>query len=142
MSTITKQQISQLQTICSGKFRDREERLEALSDMVGTEISSVKDLNQLQAAELIHFFNTGKSLDHSFWGLFDIKNSQHKAVLSLCHSLGWVQEEKPEFVDLHRLGGFLKSDKCPVNAPLKEMSTAQCSKLIYVLQQIVQSKYK
>jgi len=142
MATITPRQISQLQTICSGKFSDREERLEALSEMVGSELTSIKDLSSLQADELIHFFNTGKTLDHTAWGYFDARNSQHKTVLSLCHQLGWVQEDKPEFVDLHRLGGFLKSDKCPVNFPLKEMSPAQCSKLIYVLQKIVQSKFK
>lgn len=142
MSTITKQQISQLQTICSGKFRDREERLDAISEMVGYQIESVKDLSRLSADELIYFFNTGKSIDHSAWAFFEKRNSQHKTVLSLCHQLGWVQEDKPEFVDLHRLGGFLKSDKCPVNIPLKEMTTAECSKLIYVLQNIIKSKYK
>lgn len=140
--TITKQQISQLQTICSGKFRDREERLEAISEMVGCEINSIKDLNQLQASELIHFFNTGKTLDHSSWGFFDKGNTQHKTVLSLCHQLGWVQEDKPEFVDLHRLGGFLKSERSPVKCPLKQMTTAQCSKLIFALQNILNSKFK
>lgn len=142
MATITTRQISQLQTICSGKFSNREERLEALSEMVGSELTSIKDLSSLQADELIYFFNTGKTLDHTSWALFDKKNSQHKTVLSLCHQLGWVQEDKPEFVDLHRLGGFLKSDKCPVKSPLKEMSPAQVSKLIFVLQRIVQSKFK
>lgn len=139
---ITKQQISQLQTVCSGKFRDREERLEAISEMVGTPIEYVKDLSSLQASELIYFFNTGKPMDHSPWAFFDKRNSQHKTVLSLCHSLGWVQEENPQFVDLHKLGGFLKSNRCPVKMPLKEMSKDQCSKLIYALQNIVQSKFK
>lgn len=142
MSTITKQQISQLQTICSGKFRGREERLEAISEMVGTHIESVKDLSSLQASELIYFFNTGKPMDHSSWAFFDKRNSQHKTVLSLCHTLGWVQEENPQFVDLHKLGGFLKSNKCPVKMPLKEMTKAQCSKLIFALQNIVHTTYK
>ena len=142
MSTITQQQISQLQTICSGKFRDREERLEAISEMVGTHIESVKDLSSLQASELIYFFNTGKPMDHSPWAFFDKRNTQHKTVLSLCHTLGWVQEENPQFVDLHRLGGFLKSNKNPVKMPLKDMSKAQCSKLIFALQNIINSKYK
>lgn len=141
MATITQKQISQLQTICSGKFSSREERLEAISEMVGYHIDSVKDLSSLHADELIYFFNTGKSIDHSSWAFFDKRNSQHKTVLSLCHQLGWVQEDKPEFVDLHRLGGFLKSDRCPVKIPLKEMTPAQCSKLIYVLQNITKSKY-
>ncbi|WP_419486994.1 hypothetical protein [Chryseobacterium bernardetii] len=140
--TITKQQISQLQTICSGKFRDREERLEAISEMMGCEINSIKDLNQLQASELIHFFNTGKTLDHSPWGFFDKRNNQHRNVLSICHSLGWVSEENPQFVDLHRLGGWLKSDRSPVKKPLKEMSSAEVSKIIFALQNIVKTTYK
>lgn len=142
MSTITQKQISQLQTICSGKFKDREERLETISEMVGDHIESIKDLSQLQADELIHFFNTGKAIDHTAWGFFDMRNGQHKAVLSLCHTLGWVKEDNPNFVDLHRLGGFLKSDKSPVKSPLKEMTTAECSKVIFALQKIVQTKYK
>ncbi|WP_187695224.1 hypothetical protein [Chryseobacterium sp.] len=142
MSTITTTQITQLQTICSGKFRNREERLEALSEMMGVELNSIKDLSRLQADELIHFFNTGKPLNHSTWALFDRNNSQHRTVLSLCHQLGWVQEEKPEFVDLHRLGGWLKSDRSPVKTPLKEMTRAELSKIISALQNIIQKQYK
>ena len=142
MSTITTTQVTQLQTICSGKFRDREERLEALSEMVGVEIKSIKDLNRLQADELIYFFNTGKPVDHSLWAIFDRNNSQHKTILSLCHQLGWVQEDKPQFVDLYSLGGWLKSDRSPVKMPLKEMERPQLSKIIAALQNIVKSKYK
>lgn len=140
--SITTQQISQLQTICSGKFRDREERLEAISEMVGFHIESVKDLSELQARELIYFFNTGKPMDHSSWGYFDKRNNQHKTVLSICHQLGWVQEENPNFVDLHRLGGFLKSNRSPVKMPLKEMSSNEVSKIIFALQNIIKTTYK
>ena len=142
MATITTSQIQQLQTICSGKFRSREERLEALSEMVGVELHSVKDLNQLQADELIYFFNTGRSLNHSVWGIFDKNNTQHKTVLSHCHTLGWVQEDNPQFVDLHRLGGWLKSDRSPVKKPLKEMSKTEVSKIIFALGNIIKSKYR
>lgn len=142
MSTITAPQIQQLQTICSGKFRSREERLEALSNMMGVELTSIKDLNKMQADELIYFFNTGKSIDHSIWALFDRNNTQHKTILSLCHQLGWVQEEKPQFVDLHRLGGWLKSDRSPVKMPLKEMEKPQLSKIIFALQNMLKTKYK
>lgn len=142
MSTITTTQVTQLQTICSGKFRDREERLEALSEMVGVEIKSIKDLNRLQADELIYFFNTGKPVDHSLWAIFDRNNSQHKTILSLCHQLGWVQEDKPQFVDLYSLGGWLKSERSPVKMPLKDMNRPQLSKIIAALQNIVKSKYK
>ena len=142
MSTITSEQITKLQTICSGKFRNREERLEALSDLSGTEIKSVKDLSKLQADELIYFFNTGRIMDHSAWALFDKYNSQHKAVLSLCHQLGWVMEDKPQFVDLNRLGGWLKSNRSPVRRPLNEMDKKELSKIITALQNIINTKFK
>ncbi len=142
MSTITDHQVKQLQTICAGKFRSREERLETLSEMVGVELGSTKDLNTTQADELIYFFNTGKALDHSSWAIFDKYNSQHKTVLSLCHQLGWVQDDKPQFVDLHRLGGWLKSDRSPVKMPLKEMNKVQLSKVIFALNNMIKTKYK
>lgn len=140
-TAIQPQQIRQLQTICAGKFHSREERLEALSEMMGVEITSIKDLNRQQADELIWFFNTGKMPDHSIWATFDRHSTQHRTILSLCHQLGWVQEENPQFVDLHRLGGWLKSDRSPVKMPLKEMNRAQCSKIIFALQNIVKSAY-
>lgn len=141
MGTITANQVTQLQTICSGKFRSRDERLETLSEMLGVEIKSIKDMNRLQADELIYFFNTGKTLDHSSWGMFDKHNPQHRTILSLCHQLGWVQEENPQFADLHRLGGWLKSDRSPVKSPLKEMSKQQLSKIIFAMQNIINKQY-
>ncbi|MCC2590331.1 hypothetical protein [Chryseobacterium sp. MFBS3-17] len=142
MTTITPDQIIQLQTICAGKFRSREERLEALSDLAGMELHSIKDLSKLQADELLYFFRTGRLVDHAAWGMFDKYNAQHKAVLSLCHQLGWVQEENPQFVDLHRLGGWLKSERSPVKMPLKDMNRAQLSKVIFALQNIIKTTYK
>lgn len=141
MSTITTKQVQQLQTICSGKFKSRDERLETLSEMLGVEISSIKDMSRIQADELIYFFNTGKTLDHSSWAVFDRHNPQHKAVLSLCHQLGWVQEDKPQFVDLHRLGGWLKSDRSPVKSPLGDMTKQEVSKIIFALQNIIKKQY-
>lgn len=138
---IQTQQIKQLQTICSGKFSDREERLNTLSDLVGFEIQSVKDLNSVQADDLIHFFNTGKEPDNSSWGRFDNHNSKHKAVLSRCHTLGWIDEETG-FVDLHRLGGWLKSNRSPVPKPLREMESFEISKIIKALDNMIGDKYK
>jgi hypothetical protein len=135
-------QIKQLQTICSGKFRDRDERIDAVSDLLGFQIRSFKDLNSVQADDLIRFFNTGKSPDNSSWGKFDKHNSKHRTILSRCHTLGWVQEENNRFVDLHRLGGWLKSSRSPVQRPLMEMEPAELSKIIKALDGIVKSKYK
>lgn len=140
--TITKDQVIQLQSICSGKFHNREERLEALSEISGFELKSVKDLNQVQAADLIYFFNTGKSPDNSSWAIFDKNNTKHRRILAICHTLGWVQEDKPHFVDLHRLGGWLKSNRSPVQKPLKQMTSPELSKIIKALESITQKQYK
>ena len=142
VQTITNDQVKQLQTICSGKFHNREERLEALSEISGFELKSIKDLNAVQATDLIYFFNTGKSPDNSSWAIFDKYNTKHKAILSRCHTLGWVQEDKPQFVDLHRLGGWLKSNRSPVVRRLKEMSSAELSKIITALDNIINKQYK
>lgn len=141
-TTITPHQLKSLQSACNGKFRTREERLEAISEMVGAQVTSFNELTPLQADELIYFFNTGKSIDHSSWAIFDKYNTQHKAVLSLCYQLGWVSEENPKFVDLHRLGGWLKSNRSPVKRPLKEMTKQELSKIITALNNIINTRYR
>ena len=140
--TITNDQIIRLQCICKDKFISRDERLEALSELAGTELSSIKDLSRIQADELIYFFNTGKIMDHSVWAAFDKYNTKHRAILSRCHTLGWVQEDKPQFADLHRLGAWLKSDRSPVKRPLKDMDSRELSKIITAMDNIIKSKYQ
>lgn len=142
VQTITTNQVKQLQSICNGKFHNREERLEALSDITGMELTSVKDLNTIQADDLIYFFNTGKTPDNSSWAIFDKRNPKHMRILAICHTLGWVQEDKPQFVDLHRLGGWLKSNRSPVQKSLKQMTLPELSKIITALENITNKQYK
>ena len=139
---ITAQQTRQLQTICSKRFPDREERLEFLSQFCGEEITTAKDLTERQAHEVIRYLNTGKEPDNSFYALFDKENGQHKAVLSRAHLLGWVQADKPHLVDLKTLGTWLISNKCPVQKPLMKMTKQEVSKVIYALEQIWNWKHK
>ncbi len=142
VQAITTNQVIQLQSICNGKFHNREERLEALSEISGIELKSVKDLNTIQADDLIYFFNTGKTPDNSSWAIFDNNNTKHRRILAICHTLGWVQEDKPHFVDLHRLGGWLKSNRSPVQKPLKQMTSPELSKIIKALENITAGQYK
>lgn len=137
MQTISPNQIKQLQIACSGKFSNRDERLEAVTEILGVTIDSFKSLSALQADELIFFFNTGKMPDNSSWAIFDKYNTQHRAVLSLCYQIGWVKEENPSIVDLHRLGGWLKSKRSPVKKPLKEMTKQEVSKIITAMQNML-----
>lgn len=140
--TITKPQIKQLQTICSKKFRSREERLEFLSAFCGEPVESTKDLTERQAFEAIRYLNTGKAPNNSFYAVFDKENRQHRTILSLAHQIGWVQEENPKFVNLHTLGTWLISKKCPVNKPLKQMNKQELSKVIFALEQVFNWRYK
>ncbi|SZD72767.1 Uncharacterised protein [Candidatus Ornithobacterium hominis] len=139
--TITKQQIKQLQSICSKEFSDRDERLNFLSEFTGEQINSTKDLTERQAYEAIRFLNTGKNPNNSFYALFDKENTQHTTILSLAHQLGWVQENKPHLVDLKTLGTWIISSKCPVQKPINQMNSKELSKVIFALQQVFEWKY-
>lgn len=140
--TIQPKQIQQLQTICSSKFHDRDERLDFMSSFFGQEINSTKDLTRIQADDLIYFMNTGNAPNNFSWGKFNKDNTQHKGVLSLCHQLGWVQEQNPAWVDINRLGSWLKSKRSPVQKPLMEMDTKEVSKIIFALEQMIKKRYK
>lgn len=136
----TAHQIKVLQASCSGKFRDREERLDSASDLLGIEIRSFKDLTSSQTDDLIRFFTTGKMPDNSSWGMFNKHNTKHRRILSACYTLGWIQEDE-NLVDLHRLGSFLKSKRSPVQKPLKEMSSIELSKIITCFDNMIEKKY-
>lgn len=94
--------------------------------------------------ELTMIVQGGRSHSKSNWGLFDKNNQQHKTILSLLRQAQWVvpNERYGEVPDLNRLSDFLKSDKSPVNKPLKNMETLEVSKIIEALKGIVKSKYK
>ena len=86
----------------------------------------------------------GRTHSKSNWGLFDKNNQQHKTILSLLRQAQWVvkNEKWGEVPDINRLSEFLKSDKSPVNKPLKKMEPLEVSKIIEALKGIVKSKYK
>jgi hypothetical protein len=78
------------------------------------------------------------------WGLFEKNNQQHKTLLSLLRQAQWTipNEKWGEVADLERLSKFLKSDKSPINLPLKKMLPSEVSKIIEAFKGIVKSKYK
>lgn len=140
--SITKQQIQIIQTLLNKRFREREERLEFLSDFFGMEIKSTKELTDRQAFHLIQFLKEGKTIDNAFFARFDAKNAQHRTLLARCHELGWVQSEAPNIVDLNRLGAFLISKKSPVKKALLDMSSKEVSRVIFILEKMIKQKYK
>ncbi|MFV8364792.1 hypothetical protein [Flavobacterium sp. XS1P27] len=86
----------------------------------------------------------GRGHSKSNWGLFDKNNQQHKTILSLLRQAQWVVPNGKwgEVPDINRLSDFLKSDKSPVNKPLKKMEPEEVSKIIEAFKGIVKSKYK
>lgn len=141
---ITTQQIKQLQTLCSKRFSDREERLFFLSEMVGEPIETVKDLTEQQATGIIYHLNTGNSPDNSYYARFNQRNNQHLKILSLARQLGWVSTTHigRRVADLNRLGTWLISKRSPVRKPLTKMNKLELSKIIFALEQMTQKKYE
>ena len=78
------------------------------------------------------------------WGIFDKNNQQHKTILSQMRTLQWTtsHERWGEVADINRLSDFLKSDKSPVKKPLKDMESAEVSKIIECFKSMVTKKYK
>lgn len=96
---------------------------------------TASDLSLIQADTLIKSLTTN-------WAFFDKNNTQHSAVLSLCHQLGWVQDANPKFVDLNRLSTWLKSFRSPVQKPLQSMEAKEVSKVIFALENMLGKIYK
>jgi hypothetical protein len=86
----------------------------------------------------------GRTHSKSNWGLFDKNNQQHKTLLSLLRQAQWTVPNGKwgEVADLTRLSEFLKSDKSPINKPLKKMEPKEVSKIIEAFKGIVKSTYK
>ena len=87
---------------------------------------------------------SSQNQEKSNWGLFDKNSQQHKTLLSLLRQAQWTMpnEKWGEVADLPRLSEFLKSDKSPINKPLKKMEPWEVSKIIEAFKGIVKSKYK
>ena len=94
--------------------------------------------------QLTDIVQGGRGHSKSNWGLFDKKNKQHLTLLSQLRTVQWtVKSDKwGEVADLTRLSEFLKSDKSPVNKPLKIMEPHEVSKIIECFKSMVRKKYK
>lgn len=111
---------------------------------VYTGTGSAVDNYQKPQKQLQTIVQGGRSHSKSNWGLFDKTNKQHRTILSHLRTLQWVvkSEKWGEVPDIIRLSDFLKSDKSPVNKPLKDMELAELSKMISCFESMVIKKYK
>ncbi|WP_291058984.1 MULTISPECIES: hypothetical protein [unclassified Empedobacter] len=142
METINSKQIQIIQSICSGKFSNRDERLEFFSEFLFRPIESTKDLSKNEADDVITYLQTGRVADYTSYALFDKTNPRHMKILSLARELDWI-DDKTGFASLERLGGWIRSARCPVqDKKLKEMNYHEISKVIKALENMVKSKWK
>ena len=135
---ISTRQLKILQSLLVRMFKDREARLAFLSSLVCRELGSSKELTEDEAFEVLDWLKYNYSKEAQF----DSHNTQHLSLLAKCHELGWVREDNPKIPDLGRLGRFLLSKRCPVQKPLKEMTTKEVSKVIGALEKIIEKRYE
>ena len=134
---ISTRQLKILQCVLGKRFKDRDERLAFLSDFVFRELGSSRELTEHEAFEILDWLR----YNYSQLAYFDSHNMQHLSLLAKCHELGWVQVDNPKIPDLQRLGKWLLSKKCPVQKPLKEMTTKEVSKVIGALEKMIEKRY-
>lgn len=107
-------------------------------------LKSTKDLSFDQANEIITQYG-GKPFVYDNWAWFDSKNQQHRYILSLLNQLGWCNYEtklKRHTADLYRFSEWLKSNKSPVQMPLKKMTSKETSKIISALESMLAKHLK
>ena len=142
MTIIDPKQIQIIQSICSGKFSNRDERLEFFSEFLFREVKSTKDLSRNEADDVITYLTTGNVADHTSFALFNKSNQRHMKILSLAKELDWI-DDSTGYADLQRLGVWIKSVRCPVqDKKLKDMNYEDISKVIKALENMVKSKWK
>ena len=135
---ISTRQLKILQSLFVKRFKNREGSLTFLSCLVLRELSSFKELTEDEAFKVLDWLRYNYSKE----AYFDCNNTQHLSLLAKCHELGWVHADNPKIPDLQRLGRWLISKKCPVQKPLKEMTTKEVSKVIGALEKIIEKRYE
>ena len=148
---IANQQIQIIHTLLPLAIKsDPEAKATLISQFTGNiHKISTKDLTFYQANELIKslngkpLYNTSapKGKETSFFH-FDIKNKQHRTILSLAHQYGW---EKPQagkhIADMTRVAEWLMSKRAPVQKSLGTQTPKELSKTITALENMVAKKF-
>lgn len=77
--------------------------------------------------------------DYEKWGRFDIRNRQHRYMLSMCQQLGWITYNPRlarNVADIVRLGRWI-SNFCAVKKPLTGQTQQELQQTIYQMEQMV-----
>jgi hypothetical protein len=141
---ITTFQINRIMRNCSYQTDTKDEYVQWVTKDVNR--TSLRSITQNEAIKIISRQEglTPAEPIQDNWGFFDKNNKQHLTVLAQMRTAQWTvpNEKYGEVPDLERLSEFLKSDKSPINRPLKDMLPSEVSKIIQALKGIVKSKYK
>jgi hypothetical protein len=108
--------------------------------------TSLKSISHDEAIKIMHAQEGTQPIvdQQDNYALFDKENPKHKLILSLCRQAKWTvtNVKYGEVADLNRLDNWLKSNKSPVNKPLKKMDAKEIERIIAALGSIVKSIYK
>ena len=99
---------------------------------------SINHLSFSEANDMIVNYG-GKPFSYDNWAFFDVKNQQHRKILSTCLDLKWSKydtDKKRYLADLYKLSEWLKSKRSPVKKPLKKQSPKELTKVINALESI------
>lgn len=136
--TASKEQKITIRRNCEWKVDIKEEWVQwATGD------SSKRSLNDLtyEQAEKVIQQQTGGNSDKASFQKFDFKNSQHKYILSLLHTIGWTKELNGKTVgDMEALGHWLQT-RSPIKLPLTDMGKKQLQKVIYAFEKVVKHEF-
>jgi hypothetical protein len=143
---ITTFQIKRIMHNCSYQVDTKNEWVQWVTGDVNR--TSLKSITQEQAVKIIRqqtgSLSSGDNGETENWGYFDNNNKQHKTILStLIMAKITVKDARHGLVaDMKGwFSNFLKSNKCPVNKPLKQMTTDEVSKIIFVLEQVLEHNH-
>jgi hypothetical protein len=139
MSTITKQQVTDIRRNCGWNEDIKEEWVQWVTG--DKTITSLKVLTFEQADKILKQ-QTGVTSDKSKFQRFDINNSQHKYILSLCHTVGWTKNKDGKIIaDMEAFGHWLQT-RSPIKLPLPDMGTKQIQKVIYAFEKVVKHQFE
>jgi len=141
---ITKFQINEIMRNCNYKVDIKDEWVQWVTGDVNR--TSLRSITHDQAIKIMHQQTGSQPIAEASenWASFDKENKQHLTILAQMRTAQWVtsNEKYGEVPDLARLSDFLKSEKSPINKPLKKMEPWEVSKVIEAFKGIVKSIYK
>jgi len=138
MSTITKQQITDIRRNCGWNEDIKEEWVQWVTG--DSAITSLKAITFEQAEKILKQ-QTGVDQDKSRFQRFDIKNGQHKYILSMCHTIGWTKNKDGKVIaDMEAFGYWLQT-RSPIKLPLIDMGEKQTQKVIFAFEKVVKHQF-